>query len=92
MKNLGELLFAPKPGESPEVAAVRIDRNGQIFKAALNNQAGLELLRLLYAESHPMAPRFGGGRTTEDAAFLDGERSLIGLMWLNGTHETTLKP
>lgn len=90
MSNIGETLFGPLTGEPPEATEARAEANKQVFERALNNQAGRELLRLLYSVSHPMAPRFGHGRTPEEAAFLDGERSLIGLLWLNGTNEKTM--
>lgn len=87
MTPVGTLLFSPKPGEAPEAAAKRIEANGATFRKALDNTAGRDLLRLLYSESHPMFPRTGNGLTAEESAFLDGERSLIGLLWLNGTSE-----
>jgi hypothetical protein len=90
MKNIGTTLFAPHPGERPETAKARIDSNRRVFREALDTPAGRALVRLLYSASHPLAPRFLAGETAEQAAFLDGERHLIGLLWLNGVSEPTM--
>ena len=85
MKNVGEIIFEQIPGEPDDAYSQRCDATKRKLEAVFNNPAGIEVLRLLYAASHPLAPRFTGGRTSEEAAFLDGERSLIGFLWLNAT-------
>jgi hypothetical protein len=90
--NIGEKLFSRRPGENEDVAAKRIKRNKRIFRDALDNTAGHELLRLLYSVSHPLAPRFTSDAKPEQAAFLDGEKHTIGILWLNGTSEKTFTP
>lgn len=90
--NIGEKLFSKHPGENDDAAAKRINRNKRVFREALDNTAGHELLRLLYSMSHPLAPRFSTGATPEQAAFLDGEKHLIGQLWLNGTSQKTFTP
>lgn len=90
MTNIGRTLFAPSPGESPEAAHSRIESNRKTFRAALDTPSGRDLVRLLYSASHPLAPRFLSGETSEEAAFLDGERHLIGLLWLNGVSEPSM--
>lgn len=85
--NIGEKLFSPKPrnGETKEQGIDRAKRMGELCRRVLDNPDGHTLIRALYAASNPLAPRFSPGRTPEDAAFLDGERHLIGLLWANGT-------
>lgn len=92
--NLGEKLFSavPRNGETKEQAATRAKETGALFRRVFDNPDGKKLLRLLYSNSHPLAPRFAPGRSAEEAAFLDGERHLIGLLWANGTSETTMQP
>jgi hypothetical protein len=85
MKNVGEIIFEQRPGEADADHAQRCDGIKRQFEAVFNNEAGIEVLRMLYAASHPLAPRFAAGRSSEEAAFLDGERSLIGFLWLNAT-------
>lgn len=85
MRNIGEIIFDPQPKESEEDYAKRVAIIAGKLKTVFNNPAGLEVLDILTTASNPLAPRFGGGRTAEEAAFLDGERSLIGWLWLNGT-------
>lgn len=92
--NIGERLFSPVPvgGETPEQAAKRAEQNAALVRAVFGTPEGGRLLRLLYSVSHPLAPRFAPGRSSEEAAFLDGERHLIGLLWLNGTRDRTMHP
>lgn len=86
--NVGEAIFAPREGETAEQTKARQAEAKAIFQNALNNDAGRALLAILKDASHPMEPRFLSGESTEAAAFRDGEKSLIGLLWLNGTNET----
>jgi len=86
---IAQKLFSPRPGESEDDAKKRIEENGRIFKAALSNSEGKALIRLLYSESHPLWPCYGAGQTSEESAYLNGERNLIGALWLNGTNEKT---
>lgn len=92
--NLGQKLFSaiPQGKESKQEAALRVEETGKLFKRVFGTSDGKKLLKLLYSHSHPLAPRFAPGRSAEEVAFLDGERSLIGLLWLNGTSETTMNP
>jgi hypothetical protein len=90
MTPIAQKLFAPRPGESEDESKKRIEDNGRTFKAALSTKEGKALLRLLYSESHPLWPRYGAGQTPEESAYLDGERCLIGCLWLNGTTDKTL--
>ena len=90
--NLGQKLFSPEPrkGETPEQALLRVKETGELFRRVFDNPDGRRLVKLLYSHSHPLRPRFEPGLSTEQAAFLDGERSLIGLIWLNGVSEPTM--
>jgi hypothetical protein len=84
--NVGEIIFAPREGETPQQTEDRQKEAKGIFQAALNNAEGKALLALLKEASHPMGPRFMGDGP-EQAAFRDGEKSLIGLLWLNGLND-----
>lgn len=92
--NIGERLFSPVPigRETPEQAAKRAEENAALCRSVFGTVEGGKLLRLLYSVSHPLAPRFAPGRSAEEAAFLDGERHLIGLLWLNGRSDRTMNP
>ena len=85
MRNVGEIIFDVLPDESQEEYEKRCAIIAGKLKTVFNNPAGLEVLDILINASHPLRPRFGNNRTPEEAAFLDGERSLIGWLWLNGT-------
>jgi hypothetical protein len=90
MKSVGEIIGERQSHETDEAYQKRCEDVSRKFKAVFNNAAGFEVLRLLYSASHPMAPRFGEGRTNEEAAYLDGERGLIAFLWLNGTNQKTI--
>jgi len=101
MINLGEKLFSAEPRaldvnpprrETAAEAEARVKQTQKLFRRVFDNADGKKLLKMLYTHSHPLAPRFGAGRSAEEAAFLDGERALIGLLWLNGTSEPTMNP
>ena len=88
MRNVGEIIFEPRPKESQEEYDKRVGLIAQKLKTVFNNPAGLEVLNILVDASNPFAPRFGDSRTAEEAAFLDGERHIIGWLILNGTTKT----
>lgn len=88
MRNVGEIIYSPIEGESEEQYEARVEEADKIFKNALGNQAGLDLLRLLSGASPPIAPRFLSGGTDTEAAFLDGEKHLIGLLISKSGHNT----
>jgi len=87
--NVGEIIFAPREGETQQQTEDRQKEAKAIFQAALNNAEGKALLSLLIEASNPMGPRFMDD-SPEQAAFRDGEKSLIGLLWLNGTNDPKL--
>ncbi len=98
--NLGEKLFSAEPRgldttpprkETDAEAKARVNETRLLFRKVFDNPDGKKLLKVLYSHSHPLAPRFVPGQSAEMAAFLDGERHFIGLLWLNGTSETTMK-
>lgn len=86
--SLGEILFDPTlklPGESDAQAKLRVENNKQTFREVLNTTQGKAMLQLLAGASPPYGPRFTGDYNTAQAAFKDGEKSVIALMILNGT-------
>lgn len=88
MRNVGEIIFEPRSSESKAEYDERVRLTSQKFKTVFDNPAGREVLNILVEASNPFAPRFGNNRTPEQAAFLDGERHLIGWLILNGTTKT----
>ena len=86
MSNVSEILMAPREGETQEAHAQRCEVIEKTIKAALSGEAGGRLLNMLIEARHPMEPRFAMGRTETEAAFADGEASLIGWLLLNSGH------
>lgn len=78
--NIGEKLFAPREGERPDAYKAREAETMQIFRDALGTVEGQRLLNLLSSVSPPFAPRFSGKMDSHQAAFLDGEKHLLGLL------------
>lgn len=85
MRTISEKIFDVRSGESEPDYRKRVEEAKTIFQAALGGANGKRLLNLLAAHSHPMAPRFGEGKTPEEAAFLDGERSFLATLILNSS-------
>lgn len=81
--NIGELIFERRQGESEQQHEARCAENKAIISEALANPKGLRLLEMLKRHKDPMAPRFYQGRRPEDAAFDDGEKSVIGFLITN---------
>lgn len=83
MKNLGQKLFEPLPGETPEAHKVRTDRTRALFRDVFGTQSGVELLKALALASPPFEPRFSGDFNPMQAAFTDGEKSVVALLVAN---------
>lgn len=81
----GQSLFDPREGETPEETAARQEKTVSLLRRVFNTPDGRRALGLLCNACHPMEPRFLSGITPEQAAFRDGQRDVLGVLWLNGT-------
>jgi hypothetical protein len=89
---LAQSIFARRDGESIEDHETRKAGIERVFRNALSGQAGHELIQLLLAHRNPVHPRFAPGRTTEQAAFIDGQCDVISTLMLYGTNLGLSKP
>jgi hypothetical protein len=85
--NIGEKIFARRPTESEQAYQERVKETKQVFTNALNCDEGRQLLELLCFHSPPFAPRFTSGADPHQAAFLDGEKHLLGLLVIHGGYK-----
>ena len=89
---LSQSIFARREGESIEDHETRKAGIERVFRNALSGQEGHELIQLLLAHRNPVHPRFTPGRTTEQAAFIDGQCDVISTLMLYGTNLGLSKP
>lgn len=84
MKNIGEKIFGRRAGETEIIYDQRIEETKRIFSDALGTMEGQRLLNLLTHYSPPFGPRFLSQADSHHAAFLDGEKHLLGLLVVHG--------
>lgn len=89
---LQQSIFAQRTGEPDDVYANRRQKLERVFRNALSGQAGHELIQLLVTHRNPVHPRFAPGRSTEEAAYIDGQCDVIATMMLHGTNMGISKP
>ena len=89
---LSSLIFAKREGETDEAFKLRHDKAERVFRAALANKAGHELIQLIINHRNPTHARFGNGRNSETAAFIDGQSDVISTLMLYGTNLGISKP
>lgn len=89
---LAQSIFARREGETIEAHKKRKEAAERVFRNALSGQSGHELIQLLIEHRNPTHPRFRPGRSTEDAAFIDGQSDVISTLMLYGTNMGIAKP
>lgn len=92
MSSLSKSIFSRRSNESEGEYQDRVADDERTFRNALSGEAGHRLVHLLLSHVNPTHPRFGNGRTVEEAAFRDGQCDIIATLMLYGTNIGISKP
>jgi hypothetical protein len=92
MKTLEELLYAPRPGETPEAHKARCEEQDAIVRGLMSTATGHQLAQMLCSARNPLESRFSRASDATEAAFIDGQADVVALLLRRGTNLLFSKP